>query len=113
VRPIRVEFWITCVCVAFAAAGVGATVWDLAVRFGAPAARRPWMAAEAAVFAVIVVMLAWGGLAYQLARAGFFWRLLRGAAAIPAGSAAEGRKPWLAVLIPSYREEPKTVLPGS
>ncbi len=107
---IRTELWITCACIAAATACLGAALWDLAMRIESLAPHHPWQAVLAMVFGALVALLSWGGLVYQLARAGYFARLSRGAAAIP-GAALATRKPRpLAVLIPSYREEPRVLL---
>ena len=71
---------------------------------------RPQELLGIAVFGVVVALLLYGGLVYQLARVGYYWRMTHRARA---GTADEPAAPYtnkaLVVLVPSYREELKVL----
>jgi cellulose synthase (UDP-forming) len=75
---------------------------------------RPQELLEIAAFGVIVALLLYGGLVYQVARAGYYWRMVKRAGAAtadePAASHTDPRTARaLVVLVPSYREELKVL----
>jgi cellulose synthase/poly-beta-1,6-N-acetylglucosamine synthase-like glycosyltransferase len=62
------------------------------------------------VFGVVVALLLYGGLVYQLARIGYYWRMTHRARAGSADEpAASHTNKALVVLVPSYREELKVL----
>ncbi|THD60479.1 glycosyltransferase family 2 protein [Phenylobacterium sp.] len=73
---------------------------------------RPGQLAQLVAFALVVGLMLYGGLVYQLARAGYYRRLSRRSQAeaeAPSGGAAKPCEKPLLVLVPSYREELKVL----
>jgi len=102
------ELYVTYGCIAFAVVMTGLTFAELVVRATPVTRLHPGGLVEAVAFGLIVALLAYGGLVYQMARAGHFRRLLTSRdGAVPAIRTAQREGPArpLAVLVPSYREE--------
>lgn len=69
--------------------------------------------AQDSVFVVVFLILIYGNLVYQLARAGYLYRLRRHLACAPEDTEAaflkEKTAPPVTILIPSYKEEPRGI----
>jgi cellulose synthase/poly-beta-1,6-N-acetylglucosamine synthase-like glycosyltransferase len=102
------EVALTCTLIAFTLAMTGLVIASLGGYADAPGANLALRIGEATLFGLIVLMLVYGGLVYQWARAGYFWRLSRRYAqdgdAAGVDFCSTPQRP-LAILIPAYREE--------
>src|SRR5579862_4023942 len=107
-RRLKIELAVTYGCILVASTMTTLALGALVIHALQIGPAHPLLLAETIAFGVIVSLLAYGGLVYQLARAGYFLRLTRqDGVAATAGRLEDGAARPLAVLVPSYREELK------
>ncbi len=98
----RTQLFVTLTAVLCTLTATGLSLAALAQR-GARSSASPGFIAELGVFSLLFLALVYGGLIYQVARAGYFWRLIRRQFTNETVTLASARP--LTVLIPSYKEE--------
>ena len=106
-KPRRRELALTCTCIGLTLTAGLLTVVGLARQGLVIGLHDPERLLAVIAFGLIVLALLYGGLVYQFARAGYFWRLARPVSETPPPGDIDARaaKP-LTVLVPSYKEEP-------
>jgi cellulose synthase/poly-beta-1,6-N-acetylglucosamine synthase-like glycosyltransferase len=111
--PGRRERLLTTLCLCLTLVATGFTLIDIGNVAAIDAAGGNWPAVlEATLFAVLVLMLINGNVAFQLARIGLVDRLRRDPGPLPAGSAGPVRPigdASIVILVPSYREDPAVI----
>jgi cellulose synthase (UDP-forming) len=109
-KALKTELGLALGAIAFTLAMAVAGAIQLVRQGGRLGLERPQELLGIAAFGVVVALLLYGGLVYQVARVGYYWRMTRraraGAAEEPAAPHADKA---LVVLVPSYREELKVL----
>jgi cellulose synthase/poly-beta-1,6-N-acetylglucosamine synthase-like glycosyltransferase len=106
------ELTLSVLAIALTLAAVGLFARDVVVVMASGTRAQPWSLLRLGVFLVVVLMLLYGSLVYHLMRVGFFLRLLQHRpAAIGDLLAARPSEtaPALAILVPAYKEDPRTI----
>lgn len=95
---LRAQLWVTLTAIVCTVAATGLSLAALAGIGRAPATSAGFIV-ELGVFTALFLALVYGGLIYQVTRAGYFWRLIKRGATADARLRGPARP--LTVLIPS------------